>query len=277
MDAGKKAVGEVGEFKMEVEHLSKDKEKISFVLSKATAAFANSLRRTIMDEVPTMAIEDVEIRKNSSVLYDEVVAHRLGLVPLKTDLKSYNLPSTCKCNGEGCARCQAKLTLKSKSQLVKASEMESSDPKIVPVYPETPVAKLIKGQEIELEATAVLGKGKEHSKWSPGLVFYKHPVNIKLTPSKIDNAEELASCCPVKIFDAKSGKASINEKNVIKCHLCEACTDICSEGVSLNEDRSSFIFTVESWGQLKPKDMVKASVDELNQKFDEFIEKVKAL
>ncbi len=58
------------------------------------------------EEVPTMAIEDVEFRKNNSILYDEIIAHRLGLVPLKTDLKSYNLPEKCKCKGEGCARFQ---------------------------------------------------------------------------------------------------------------------------------------------------------------------------
>lgn len=262
---------------MQITNLSKDKEKFSFLLKDSTSAFANSLRRAIMEEVPTMAIEDVEIRKNNSILYDEMIAHRLGLVVLKTDLKSYNLPDKCNCDGEGCARCQCKFTLKSKSQIVTASELESTDPKVIPVYAGTPIAKLIKGQDLELEATAVLGKGKEHAKWTPGLVFYKHPVNIKLNQSKISNPEELASVCPVKIFDAKSGKASVNEKNVIKCHLCEACTDIYPEGVSLNEDRSSFIFTIESWGQLKPKDLVKKSVEILKDKMDDFVDKVKSL
>lgn len=275
--AGKKAVEGAGEYKMEVTNLIKNKESISFTLNNATAAFANTLRRTILDEVPTMAIEDVEIRKNNSVLYDEMVALRLGLVVLKTDLKSYNLPNECKCNGEGCARCQLKLTLKSKSPIVTAAEIESADPKVVPVYPTTPIVKLIKGQEIELEATAVLGKGKDHAKWSPGLVFYKHPVNIKLNHSKIKDAEELAAVCPLKIFDAKSGKASVNSKNALKCHLCEACTDLNPEGVELNEDRSSFDFTIEPWGQLKSKEMVIKAVEILDHRFDEFIEKVKAL
>ncbi|MBW3004074.1 DNA-directed RNA polymerase subunit D [Candidatus Woesearchaeota archaeon] len=262
---------------MEVANLSKDKEKITFVLKDTTAAFANSLRRTIMDEVPTMAIEDVEIRKNNSILYDEIIAHRLGLVVLKTDLKSYNEPDKCKCNGEGCARCQLKLTLKSKSQIVTAAEISSADPKVVPVFDKTPIVKLTKGQDIELEATAVLGRGKDHAKWSPGLVFYKHPVNIKLNVSKIKNPDELAQVCPVNIFDVKSGKVSINSKNVSICHLCEACTDLCPGGVELNEDRSSFIFTIEPWGQLKAKDMVKKAVDILQDKLDNFVDKVKSL
>ncbi len=70
----------------------KDEGKLSFVIKDTTAAFVNTLRRIMVEEVPTMAVEDVEFRKNSSALYDEMIAHRLGLTPLKTDLKSYNLP-----------------------------------------------------------------------------------------------------------------------------------------------------------------------------------------
>src|SRR3990167_7411824 len=99
---------------MEVRVLENNKEqgKLSFILKDSDPIFANTLRRLMIDEVPTMAIEEVEFSKNNSILYDEIVAHRLGLIPLKTDMKSYNLPEKCKCKGEGCARCQLKLTLK---------------------------------------------------------------------------------------------------------------------------------------------------------------------
>ena len=98
---------------MEIKMLDKDKKsgRVSFILKNSTPAFANSLRRVILEDVPTMAIEDVEITKNSSLLYDSMIAHRLGLISLTTDLKSYTLPSKCKCEGKGCARCQVTLTL----------------------------------------------------------------------------------------------------------------------------------------------------------------------
>ena len=82
---------------MEVKVLSKDKEKgkISFILKDTNVFVANTLRRLIIEEVPTLAIEDVDFKENSSALYDEIVAHRLGLIPIKTDLKSYNLPEEC--------------------------------------------------------------------------------------------------------------------------------------------------------------------------------------
>ena len=107
---------------MEITLLTQDKSKMnaSFILKKASPVLANTLRRLILEEVPTMAIEDIEIVKNSSILYDEILAHRLGLLPLTTDLKSYFVRDECKCEGKGCARCTLQMTLKSKSDIVYA-------------------------------------------------------------------------------------------------------------------------------------------------------------
>ena len=273
MAARRKAAEGVGEYKMEVKILKKDKKagKISFLLKDSTPAFANAIRRAVVESVPTMAIEDVEIRKNSSVLYDEMIAHRLGLVPLKTDLKTYNLMSKCKCSGEGCARCSVKLTLKAKGpKIVLAEEMESKDPKIVPAYSKTPIVKLLKGQEIELEATAGMGVGKEHAKWIPGLVHYKYKPVVELT-KKGEKNTDLVEICPMKVFKAKGGKVSVDKDNILDCHLCSACIDAFPQDVKLNEKDTDFIFYVESFGQLDPADIVKKACDILNEQLDEFI------
>ena len=66
-----------------------------FTISGATPAFANALRRSMIGEVPTLAIEDVRIYDNTSVLFDEILAHRLGLVPIKTDLSQFVPRSKC--------------------------------------------------------------------------------------------------------------------------------------------------------------------------------------
>ena len=143
---------------MEVKLLSKDKEKekISFILKNSNYGFANAIRRAILEEVPTMAIENVEVKDNSSAFYDEIIAHRLGLIPLKTDLKSYTLPAICSCKKKGCAKCQLKMILSIKGPCtVYAGDIKSKDPKINPVYPKMPIVKLIKGQKLDLEMTAV--------------------------------------------------------------------------------------------------------------------------
>lgn len=277
--AEKKGVKEGGVFKMDVKLLEKSKEgdKTSFILNKVSIEFANLLRRYMIEEVPVMAIEDIEFNKNNSILYDEIVAHRLGLVPLKTDLKSYNLPERCKCKGKGCARCTLKMTLNSKSQgNVYAGDIKPKDPKIKPVYPKTPIVVLVKGQEIGLEATARLGKGKEHVKWSPCLAYYKYKPVVELT-AKGEACTELVEKCPQKIFEMKNNKVIVNKNNLIKCHLCNACVDICKEGVKLEEKDDEFVFYIESFGQLSCKEIAVAALDEFEEKIQEFVNNIKKL
>ena len=262
---------------MEIKLLESDSKnnKTSFILSKTTPSFANTIRRTVLEEVPVMAIEDVEFKQNSSILYDEIIAHRLGLLPLKTDLKSYNLPSKCKCKGAGCARCQLKLSLKSKGDMVYASDIVSKDPKIKPVYPNTPIVKLLKGQKVELEATACLGQGKEHAKWSPGLVFYKYKPIIEIGKN-IKHPDAIVKSCPVGVFEIKGNRLVINDKNLFKCHLCQNCTDICP-AIKLTESENDFVFYVESWGQLSCKEMLVTAANILQEKLNEFNTKLKEL
>jgi DNA-directed RNA polymerase subunit D len=167
---------------MKIKVVSHDekKNKMVFDVSGIDAGYANTLRRLFMTEVPVIAIEDIEFKKNDSGLYDEIVAHRLGLVAMTTDLKSYNLPAECKCKGEGCARCQLKMTLKAKGPgIVYASDIKSKDPKVKPVFGKTPIVKLLDNQELELEMTAIMGVGKVHTKWSPCLAYYEETGDAK--------------------------------------------------------------------------------------------------
>ncbi|MFH0875894.1 MAG: DNA-directed RNA polymerase subunit D [archaeon] len=260
---------------MKAELVEKNKEKIIFVIKESSPAFTNALRRIMAGRVPTMAIDEVEFRKNNSALYDEVVAHRIGLISLTTDLESYVLPSECKCNGEGCARCTLKLTLKEKGpKTVYASDFKSKDPKVKPVYPKTIITKLINEQEIELEATAVLGLGAVHSKWSPGLIHYKHAPNINIDDSKISNPEAVIAVCPVDVFEIKNKKLTLNEKNLLKCHDCEACVDVSTGAISIDY-KNDYVFYIESWGQLAPADIAIQGTEVLDKKLDEFTEALK--
>jgi DNA-directed RNA polymerase subunit D len=178
--------------------LNKKENKAIFVLEGATPTMANTLRRLILEHVPTMAIEKVEFTKNNSAMYDEVSAHRLGLIPLTTDLKGYNLPWKCTCEGNGCPRCEAHLTLSMKGPgTVYASDLQSKDPKIKPVYPKMILAKLLKGQELEFDAIASLGTGKMHMKWSPGHVWYKYKPSVEIIDQEKAQLIKQTSSIPV--------------------------------------------------------------------------------
>jgi DNA-directed RNA polymerase subunit D len=262
----------------EIKVLESTKERCSFIVSGANAAYLNSLRRLVLDYVPTMAIEDVEFRKNSSILYDEIIAHRLGLMPLKTDLKSYNVKSECKCKGEGCARCTLALTLKAKGPgMVYASQFKSKDPKVVPVYPEMPIVKLLKGQDIELEATAVLGYGRDHAKWSPGLAYYRHLPVVEIA-KKCDKPDEVAGICPKGLFEVKNNALQLNKDKLYACDLCGACVDCSQKGVvKIGEKDDEFIFSLESWGQLTPKEIMQRALAGYDMLLDDFAEQINGL
>ena len=263
--------------KIELLKLDKKQKKLSFILKNANAAFANAIRRSAIEEVPVMAIEDIEFRDNSSVLYDEIIAHRLGLIPLTTDLKSYNLPDKCKCDGKGCAQCQLKLILKARGQgTVYSSEIKSTDPKVKPVYSKIPIVKLLKGQKLEFEATAVLGRGKEHAKWCPGLVYYKLMPIIEIK-KQCKNPEAVVKQCPQNIFVIKDNDLAVNKDNLLKCHLCNACVDVCDPkgAIEVGKDDTQFIFYVESWGQLKCKEIIEEALKIIKDNSNEFIREIK--
>jgi len=252
----------------EIESLGAEKGRSMFLLKGSEPGFVNGLRRAMIDSVPTMAIEEVEFRKNNSVLYDEMIAHRLGLLPLTTDLKSYEPKDECKCEGKGCDRCTLKLTLKAKGPgIVYASELKSKDSAVKPAYPNTPIVKLLKGQELEVEATAVLGRGSEHVKFSPCNAWYKYKPVIVIDEKKCSNADEVAKSCPVNVFDVKDSKLIV--KRPMNCHLCGACVDIAANNsVNLNESGDEFVFFIEPWGQLTAREIFSTAVEILRKKLE---------
>jgi DNA-directed RNA polymerase subunit D len=234
--------------------------------------YVNTLRRLMINEVPTMAIEVVSIHKNDSILYDEVLAHRLGLVPLTTDLSSYTLPTKEEMDTqEYLAQSSVKMTLEAKGPcIVYAKDLKSKDPKVKPVFPDTPITKLLDGQEISLEATAVLGTGKVHAKWSAGHVFYRKIPTITIkNPANV----ACAQACPTGTLVEKNGKTTLTDEKT--CILCMACVDVdrakSVEVVPVND----FLFKIESWGQLEPSEVVEKSIDVYNQQLKEFEQLVK--
>ena len=254
---------------MDIKLISKDDSKATLLLSKVNPVLVNTLRRLIMDEVPTLAIEDCEFTKNDSALYDEVIAHRLGLVPLKTDLKSYDLKEDCKCKGKGCSICQVYLSLNAKGPVtVMASDLKCKDPKVKAIFPDMPIVKLLKGQKLEVDMVATLGVGRQHSKWTPSLVYYRYYP--KLNISNVKNPNKAKEVCPKDVFDVKNGKLVV--KNLEACDLCEECVkyDVTVEG---KEDE--IIMFIESWGQLKLKEILTSAIEIFEKKLNNINKELK--
>ena len=151
--------------------ISKDSEKIAIKLKGVPLQYANALRRVCLNGVPVFAIDTVDIIENTSVLPDEGLAHRLGLIPLKTDLKRFNEPSRCDCQSEsGCSNCRVLLVLDSgkseETRTILSNQLSSEDETVKAVSEKIPIIQLAPGQQIKIECYARLGRGTEHAKWN---------------------------------------------------------------------------------------------------------------
>lgn len=260
----RKVVEEVGGFRMKLELLERKKDKLTIAMAGVTPGYVNALRRTIISEVPTIAIDTVEFRKNNTALYDEIIAHRLGLLVLKTDLQAYDFIDESTNNTDNNnLKSEVIFTLKAnKPGYVYASELKSNDPKVVPVHGKTPIVKLLGGQELELQATAILGRGKTHAKWQPGHVFFRDRVKINI--KNCQNPKLVAASCPKNVFDVKQNRLIVKHPDA--CILCNKCVDEfkCVEIIPKNE----YLFFIESWGQLSPIEMLERAIYELDIKLN---------
>jgi len=154
-----------------LEVISKDNRKISVKLKGVPLQYANALRRICLNGIPIFAIDTIDIIENSSVLPDEGLAHRLGLIPLKTDLSRFNEPSKCDCQSEsGCSNCRVMLVLDSGNsdvtRTIFSDELSSEDDSIKPISDKISIVQLTQGQRIKVECYARLGRGTEHAKWN---------------------------------------------------------------------------------------------------------------
>jgi DNA-directed RNA polymerase subunit D len=249
-----------------------------FVLSHSSPAYANSIRRAMIGEVPTLAIEEVRIYDNTSVLFDEMLAHRLGLIPLRTDLTLYVPQSACACEGAGCPACTATYTLSAEGpRIVYSRDLIPQDPRSAPAEDNVPIAELKADQKIVLEARAVINTGKVHGKWQATTVcgYKNYPI---LTID--ENCDGCASCvdeCPRGVLKKESPRR-ISVVKIEDCSLCRLCEKACLQGsigtesaIRVSADETRFIFVVESDGSLPVMEITQRAVDHLGKKAREVI------
>lgn len=259
---------------MKAEILDESAGSIGILIEDTKVPVMNAIRRCIMAEVPSMAIDEVEIHENTSVMFDEYIAHRMAMIPLTTDLKTYKMPEEC-CGGN-CSVCSVYLTLDvTGPKVVYSKDLKSKDSKVKPVSDDIPILTLDKGQRLKLEAKAVLGRGKWHAKWQAGLAYYKYLPEIIVSKKKKDTGEltdaRVKGICPVGILGLEKGKIVVKEPN--KCIACRDCEEeLGTDVIKAGQDRDSFIFRIDSQGELSPKEILRKAIDILLEKSDELNE-----
>lgn len=251
--------------------VSKSNEEIVFDITNIEPPVANALRRILLSEIPTMAIDKVIINQNTSIIPDEVLSHRLGLIPIladaddfeyKKDNEDYNeknsltfhLKVQCKKNEKGEVINHEVYS----NQLVFVPKGDQAtkfkgDKAIRPVHSDILVHKLGVGQEIDIECICLKGIGRTHMKWSPVCTAYYRLLSQITFKEDIkgDDAVELMNLCPMKVFDVKNDKLIV--KKIRNCTTCRECTrnQKHQELVKLGKESGHYEFHVESVGIYK--------------------------
>ncbi len=238
-----------------METISKKNNSIVFK-TKIEESLANAIRR-YLGSIPVLAIDELEISKNDSALYDETVAHRVGLIPLKTD-KAINEKTTG----------SLKLSVKAEG-IVNSGELKGD---VDVVYDNIPITILNKGQELEIVANARVGKGDEHARFSPGLMFYRNVSEITMDKEFLGEVKKI---CPNNEVKEKGNKIVViddKEKGV-----CDVCEGICERAKKQSETEytDELVISIESFGQMDADDIFRKSIEVLKKDLADVSKKLK--
>ncbi len=270
-----------------------EERKAELLLSDTNPPMANALRRVLVADIPKLAIEDVEFHlgtiggdedekeyESAAPLFDEIIAHRLGMLPIPTDLELFNYRDECQeCGGEGCPNCTVIYSLNKKGpctvysgDLIPVGENE-----LRPVDDLIPIVKLNEEQALLMYATAELGTAKDHAKWQPTSgVAYKYYPEIDIDPDSCEECEECVEVCPVDILEVEDGRLKVTDLE--KCKLCSACEEACGrDAISVEGRDDKFILTYETDGSLDTEQTLKKALEVLDEKFTAMVDLIEEI
>jgi len=233
--------------------------------------FVNSLRRIMLSELPKLAIHDVIIYDNTSPLFDEIISHRLGLIPIPTDLRLLTFREECKCNGKGCPNCTVRYTLsKEEEGVVYSGDLQPEVKSWAIKEDKIPIVELSKDQRIILEVEAILGRGKDHAKWQAVQApRYSMEATIEIDKNRIDELKDFIKELPNDLVELKGEKLELKDDSrltELELYIGKAKANF----INIKRDTSKLTFSFETDGSLSAKDALRDSVNILLNKYGEF-------
>ena len=250
-------------------------------LGETSAAQVNAVRRTLLADVPKLAIEEVEFHlgpirdegtgkdyDSSTSMFDEAIALRLGLLPIPTDLGQFRRKADCTCGGAGCVHCQVMYSVDKKGPCtVYAKDLVPlGDAALAILEPEVPIVRLGARQALLAYATAVVGSARDHAKWQVAHAVGQSPhphIKIQKHAGCSDAClKRVSASCPVDILPFQGGKLSVTDET--KCILCGACEKTCEHGsVKVEPDERAFFLQFETDGSLTAREALRYALKDL--------------
>jgi DNA-directed RNA polymerase subunit D len=249
---------------MEIKKVFEEGTVSKYLVKDTDSTFMNVLRRTIMVDVPCLAVDTIQIYENDSPVVDEMLGNRLGLLPIKTDYKTYKKGNSVKLVIEKTGPCT-----------VTGEDVKASDPKVEVIDKNIIITKLGKGRRIKLEMTAVMDTGENHSKYQPAIVSYNE-LPIINNDKKIANIKEVLANFPEGIIEEKAGKLVLADPYNIKFHGQHQDLML-TNGIELDYSDKDFVLTVETTGQLTVEEVIASAADTLVERLDELAKEVSKL
>lgn len=274
---------------MQIEIKELTETKAEFIISNTDISIVNALRRILLAEIPKMAIDEVEFHLGSitdetiqkdyesvSPLFDEIIAHRLSMLPIPTDLELFKFKSECVCKNEGCPNCTIIYSINKKGPCtIYSGDLEPlGDIKFKIKDENIPIVKLADKQALLVYAHAILGTAKQHAKWQvTSGVGYKYYPEIQINYEKCDAEGSCIKKCPKKIFKFDKKRKIILE-NVEDCIFCGICEEVCNpnKAIKVKKNEDKIIFKFETDGSLSAKEAFKQAIKILQKKFIDFEE-----
>jgi len=229
-----------------MEKIQKNENQIVF-RANIEESLANAIRR-YLNRIPVLAVDELEITKNDSVLYDETISHRIGLIPLKNK----------KVSEKGV---ELKLNVKAEG-IVNSGELNGAEL----VYDNIPIVILNKGQELDIKATAKQGIGIEHAKWSPGLMFYRNVCELVLDKSL---KEEIKKICDNEIKEKGDKIIIVDDKKQEIADVCDGISQRYKKELEI-KNMDGLVVTIESWGQIPVEKIFPEAIDIFKKDLTEF-------
>lgn len=279
---------------MEISLLEISNETLEIAVKDVPLPFLNAIRRYALAKVPTYAIDEIMVVVNTSSMYDEILAHRLAMIPLTVEEVRDRIreidPEICeKCSSSSrekaiekeCERCYVHMTLEAEAEeseiTVYSGDIRSEDPLVKPVYNNIPILILAPGQRISLELRARIGRGLEHAKWSPATIAVtRYVANIKIEKELCNLCRKCIEVCPRGVFEID--KDRIKVINTYNCILCKQCLQNCPvKAITISHIDNSYILRIESSGSMKPESIVRESVYILLNELDKLERFVKSI